>query len=368
MTRPRSSTSPVAPSRPGTEWRLAGRSVIGGSSGGTYRPRRAPPSPIAAGAPPPRRLTVLASPPVRTSQRFGAAWLPRCAARASCRRSGPQGSVVGGWDGITPHRSVTGRERSVTGQERQRRRPWRATLRGPAAAGGQLPGRQVDTDGAPSHAMGVSASKWVRSCMAATVGRRTGPTEATFVTLRAPTVRSLRGWPRPPPRAPDAGRAWSRSSPSTGWTSTDRPRGTTWRSPSSTTRCAPTSTSAGSRATAPSSCRRTDPETWSAEHPAHHRPAAGRDAAARGRRPALRRRHRQLADPAARRAATSGPSSTGPPAPSATSSCSPEAFGAVAVQRHPSGVVRIGGDFGVLRWDGLDWHHEPPVGDLDRRA
>jgi hypothetical protein len=39
-----------------------------------------------------------------------------------------------------------------------------------------------------------------------------------------------------------------------------------------------------------------------------------------------------------------------------------EAFGAVAVQRHPSGVVRIGGDFGVYRWDGLDWRHEPLVG------
>jgi hypothetical protein len=38
------------------------------------------------------------------------------------------------------------------------------------------------------------------------------------------------------------------------------------------------------------------------------------------------------------------------------------ALGAVAVQRHPSGVVRLAGDFGVYRWDGLDWHHEPPVG------
>jgi hypothetical protein len=34
---------------------------------------------------------------------------------------------------------------------------------------------------------------------------------------------------------------------------------------------------------------------------------------------------------------------------------------ATIVQRHPSGVVRIVGDFGVLRWEGLDWHHEPPV-------
>ena len=31
------------------------------------------------------------------------------------------------------------------------------------------------------------------------------------------------------------------------------------------------------------------------------------------------------------------------------------------VQRHPSGVVSLVGDFGVLRWDGVGWHHEPPV-------
>lgn len=38
-----------------------------------------------------------------------------------------------------------------------------------------------------------------------------------------------------------------------------------------------------------------------------------------------------------------------------------EAFGAVVVQRHPSGHVRIVGEFGVYRWDGLAWHHEPLV-------
>jgi hypothetical protein len=38
-----------------------------------------------------------------------------------------------------------------------------------------------------------------------------------------------------------------------------------------------------------------------------------------------------------------------------------EAFGATVVQRHPSGVVRIIGDFGVLRSVGLGWHHEPPI-------
>jgi hypothetical protein len=31
------------------------------------------------------------------------------------------------------------------------------------------------------------------------------------------------------------------------------------------------------------------------------------------------------------------------------------------VQRHPTGAVRIVGSFGVLRWQGLAWHHEPPV-------
>jgi hypothetical protein len=38
-----------------------------------------------------------------------------------------------------------------------------------------------------------------------------------------------------------------------------------------------------------------------------------------------------------------------------------EATGATLVQRHPSGVVRLVGEFGVLRWDGVAWHHEPPV-------
>jgi hypothetical protein len=35
---------------------------------------------------------------------------------------------------------------------------------------------------------------------------------------------------------------------------------------------------------------------------------------------------------------------------------------AAIVQRHPSGTVRVVGDFGVLRWEGLTWHHEPPLG------
>lgn len=38
-----------------------------------------------------------------------------------------------------------------------------------------------------------------------------------------------------------------------------------------------------------------------------------------------------------------------------------EATGGTLVQRHPMGVVRVAGAFGVLRYDGLSWHHEPPV-------
>ncbi len=38
-----------------------------------------------------------------------------------------------------------------------------------------------------------------------------------------------------------------------------------------------------------------------------------------------------------------------------------EVLGATLVQRHPAGVVRLAGSFGVLRWDGIDWHREPPV-------
>jgi DisA bacterial checkpoint controller nucleotide-binding len=38
-----------------------------------------------------------------------------------------------------------------------------------------------------------------------------------------------------------------------------------------------------------------------------------------------------------------------------------EAMEASVVQRHPAGPVRIVGSFGVLRWEGLRWHHEPPI-------
>jgi hypothetical protein len=38
-----------------------------------------------------------------------------------------------------------------------------------------------------------------------------------------------------------------------------------------------------------------------------------------------------------------------------------EALDAVVVQRHPNGAVRVVGGFGVLRWNGLTWHHEKLV-------
>jgi DisA bacterial checkpoint controller nucleotide-binding len=36
-------------------------------------------------------------------------------------------------------------------------------------------------------------------------------------------------------------------------------------------------------------------------------------------------------------------------------------FEATFVQRHPAGTVRVVGPSGVFRWDGICWHHEPPV-------
>jgi hypothetical protein len=39
-----------------------------------------------------------------------------------------------------------------------------------------------------------------------------------------------------------------------------------------------------------------------------------------------------------------------------------EATGGTMVQRHPRGTIRlVGQDLGVMRWDGIVWHHEPPV-------
>ena len=36
-------------------------------------------------------------------------------------------------------------------------------------------------------------------------------------------------------------------------------------------------------------------------------------------------------------------------------------LGATIVQRHPGGLVRVVGSFGVLRWNSYRWHHEPPL-------
>lgn len=38
-----------------------------------------------------------------------------------------------------------------------------------------------------------------------------------------------------------------------------------------------------------------------------------------------------------------------------------EVTGGTLVQRHPSGLVRVAGRHGVLRHDGISWHHEPPL-------
>ena len=38
-----------------------------------------------------------------------------------------------------------------------------------------------------------------------------------------------------------------------------------------------------------------------------------------------------------------------------------DVFDATIVQRHPVGWVRVVGSFGVLRWAGVGWQHEPPV-------
>lgn len=37
------------------------------------------------------------------------------------------------------------------------------------------------------------------------------------------------------------------------------------------------------------------------------------------------------------------------------------ALGATVVQRHPAGTVRVVGQSGVFRYDGISWHHEPLV-------
>jgi hypothetical protein len=36
-------------------------------------------------------------------------------------------------------------------------------------------------------------------------------------------------------------------------------------------------------------------------------------------------------------------------------------LGGVVIQRHPGGQVRVFGPAGVVRWDGITWHHDAPV-------
>ncbi len=45
-----------------------------------------------------------------------------------------------------------------------------------------------------------------------------------------------------------------------------------------------------------------------------------------------------------------------------------EATGATVVQRHPAGVVRLVGPFGVARWDGVGWQTGSPVAELVSRS
>jgi hypothetical protein len=35
--------------------------------------------------------------------------------------------------------------------------------------------------------------------------------------------------------------------------------------------------------------------------------------------------------------------------------------GGLIIQRHPSGQVRVFGPSGVVRWNGIDWHHDAPI-------
>ncbi|NND75887.1 MAG: hypothetical protein HKN44_12855 [Ilumatobacter sp.] len=36
-------------------------------------------------------------------------------------------------------------------------------------------------------------------------------------------------------------------------------------------------------------------------------------------------------------------------------------LGGLVIQRHPGGQVRVFGPSGVVRWDGISWHHDPPL-------
>ena len=58
---------------------------------------------------------------------------------------------------------------------------------------------------------------------------------------------------------------------------------------------------------------------------------------------------------------TSGWSSTDPPGRSGTSWCWRRRSAPRSCSAIPAGAVRIVGRFGVLRWEGFRWHHEPPI-------
>jgi DisA bacterial checkpoint controller nucleotide-binding len=94
--------------------------------------------------------------------------------------------------------------------------------------------------------------------------------------------------------------------------------------------------------------------------PARHHPHPGGSAAARSRPPLRRwdlelarapcRRHRRVDGVRPARRLGAGPL------------VQADVYDATIVQRHPAGSVRVVGSFGVLRWQGFTWHHEPPVG------
>ena len=88
-------------------------------------------------------------------------------------------------------------------------------------------------------------------------------------------------------------------------------------------------------------------------------PVAGR--VPRGRCPPLRRRAVQLDGPPAPTVGSRSSCSTARPVRSGTwSSCpTPPTARSSSAIRWVS--VRMVGEFGVLRWDGVGWHHEPPL-------
>ena len=69
----------------------------------------------------------------------------------------------------------------------------------------------------------------------------------------------------------------------------------------------------------------------------------------------------ELADPHDVRPTTSGRSSTAPPARSEISSCSPSRWGRPSCSATRTVRCAWSASFGVLRWEGLTWHHEPPI-------